>query len=263
MTELVSNIKELINFRGLLIVWTLREIKVRYKQSLLGAAWAILQPLSIMLIFTVVFSYFTRIPTGDTPYPVFSYAALLPWTLLATSVSMGVPSLVNNLNLVVKTYFPKEILPLGSIFASCFDFIIASSVFLILLLYYRVPFTATLLWVPLIFFIQLLLIIGITLLGAAIIVVFRDVRFIVPLFLQIWLYATPVIYPVEVIPDKFIGIYFLNPMAGIISAYRQVILNGEPPDLNYLAISGSITLVLFVLGYYVFKRLEPSFADII
>lgn len=261
---MASSIIELFRYRELLWIWTFREIKVRYKQSFLGAAWAILQPLALMFVFTLVFSFLTRVPTdGDIPYPVFSYTALLPWTFFATSLSFGISSLIGNMNLVTKTYFPREILPLASIGAGFIDFLVATTVFLTLVLFYRVSLTWTVLWVPLILLLQILLMIGVTLLGAAAIVFYRDIRFIVPLGLQLWLYASPIIYPVSLVPERFRPFYMLNPMAGIIDSYRQVLLFGQPPTWSYLGLSAVVALAVFVIGYTVFMRLKMSFADIV
>ena len=260
---LLEYIKELYRYRELVLVWGLREIRVRYKQSFLGAAWAILQPLVLMIVFTLVFSQFARVPTDDIPYPIFSYTALLPWTLLNASIGFGVPSLVSNLNLVVKTYFPREVLPIGAVGASFFDFMIASSIFIVMLLYYRVELTWALIWLPLVLLIQLTLILGIAFLGSALLVLYRDVRFIVPLGLQIWLYLTPVIYPISIVPEQYLSLYMLNPMAGIITSYRQIILLGQPPNWTYLGISGIESILLLIFGYLIFKKLEVSFADII
>lgn len=260
---MTANPRELYQYRELLWRWILREIGVRYKQSLLGAAWALLQPLAMMIMFTLVFSFLARVPTDGMPYPLFSYTALLPWTFFQTSVSFGVPSLVNNLNLVTKIYFPREILPLGAVGASFFDFLVASTIFLFMFLFYRVPLSWTVAWLPLLLALQVLLTFGVTLLGSAIIVLYRDVRFIVPLGLQLWLYATPVIYPVSLVPERLRPYYMLNPMAGIIDSYRRVILYGQPPVWGHLGLSAAVALALFVIGYVVFKRLEVSFADII
>ncbi|MEW6085914.1 MAG: ABC transporter permease [Chloroflexota bacterium] len=256
-------INELYRYRELVLVWGLREVRVRYKQSLLGVMWAILQPLVMMIVFTLVFSRFAKVPTDGIPYPLFSYTALLPWTLLATAISFGVPSLVNNLNLVVKTYFPREILPIGAVGASFFDFMVASSVFAVLLLYYRIELTWMTLWLPLVLILQLVLILGIAFAGSALLVLYRDLRFIVPLGLQIWLYLTPVIYPITIIPEQYLTLYMLNPMAGIITAYRQIILFGQQPNLMYLGIAGLEAILIFLFGYMMFKKLEISFADII
>lgn len=244
-------------------LWTRREVQVRYKQSLLGMAWAVLQPLMLMAIFTVVFSRLLRVDTGDIPYPVFSYVALVPWTFFATSLSFGIASLVNNMNLVTKIYFPREILPLASIGAAFVDFLIAAVLLVgMMLIYGRVP-GWTALWVVPLLVLQVALTIGVVLLGSAALVFFRDVRFVVPLMVQVWMYATPVIYPVTLVREQFQPMYFLNPMAGIIDGYRRVLLTGESPRLDALALGALVSLTLLVAGYLVFKRAEPVFADLI
>jgi lipopolysaccharide transport system permease protein len=260
---MTASLVELYRYRELLWRWTLRGISVRYKQSFLGAAWAILQPLAMMVLFTLVFSFLARVPTDEVPYPLFSYVALLPWTFLQSSVSFGVPVLVSNLNLVTKIYFPREILPIGAVGASFFDFLVASTIFLPMLLFYRIQLSWTIVWVPVLVTLQIILTLGVTLLGSAINVLYRDVRFIVPLTLQLWLFATPVIYPVSLVPERLRPYYMLNPMAGIIDSYRRVVLHGQPPVWGYLAVSGATALALFVIGYVTFRRLEASFADII
>lgn len=262
-TSAPGPLRELWNYRELLWMWTLREVKVRYKQSLLGAAWAILQPLVLMIIFTVVFSWFARIPTDGVPYPIFSYTALLPWTLLATSVSFAAPSLVNNMTLVTKIYFPKEILPLACVGAAVLDFLIAGLVFVGLAVYYDVPATAALLWLPLLLAIQTVLIVGVSLLLAAINVFYRDIRFVVPLGLQLWMYVSPVIYPVSLVPEKARFFYLLNPMASLINSYRSVVLEGVAPSLEEWVPAAVISAALCAWAYRRFKRLEPEFADLI
>ena len=258
-----ENIQELIKFRGLLWVWSLREIRIRYKQSILGGIWAILQPLSYMVIFTVIFGFLVKVPTEGIPYPVFFYSALLPWTFFTSSISFAVPSLVNNFNLVTKIYFPREILPLGAIAAAFIDFIIASFMYLALLIIYQVPIRITILWLPVILLLQILLTLGVSLLGAALIVSYRDIRFIVPLGLQLWMYLTPVVYPLSTIPEQYRFFYMLNPMAWIIDSYRRIILLGQMPQWEYLALEVVIIVTLFVVGYFYFKRKEDAFADII
>lgn len=249
--------------RDLLWLWTAREVRVRYKQSLLGVAWAVVQPLALTLIFTLVFTKIVSIDTGDIPYPVFSYAALVPWTLLATSLTFSIPSLVNNMQLVSKIFFPREILPLASIGAALFDFAISFTILLVMLVVFGFPLTPLILWILPMLAIELTLAAGVGLIGAAVIVFLRDVRFVVPLALQVWMYASPVIYPIEMVPEKWRTLYFLNPMAGIIDGYRRVLLMGETPNIPALAIAAVVSLTLLVVGYLAFKRLEPSFADLI
>ncbi len=255
--------RHLYQYRDLLWLWTVREVRVRYKQSLLGAAWAILQPVALTVVFTIVFSNLVRVDTGGVPYPVFAYAALVPWTLLSTSLSFGIPSLVNNLNLVTKIYFPREILPLASIGAALLDFAIAAVIFAGMMPLYGVWPKVYVLWVIPLLAIQVILMVGVTLLGAAVIVFFRDMRFVVPLVTQIWMYATPIIYPVELVPAGLQPFYFLNPMAGIIDGYRRVLVMAQAPQLNYVAIAAMISVAMLLIGYVFFKHTERDFADLI
>lgn len=260
---MINCIRELFHFRDLLFLWSLREIKVRYKQSVVGAGWAILQPLVLMLMFTLVFSVFVRVPSDGIPYPIFSYTAVLPWTFFATGISFAVPSLVNNMNLVTKIYFPREVLPLGSVIAAFVDFLVASVVFGGLLLFYRVPVHASLAWVPLIVATQVVLTLGIVFFAATLNVWFRDIRFVVPLALQLWMYASPVIYPVSLVPERWRPLYLLNPMASLIDSYRRTILLGQPPDYPFFLWAVGLSSALCVVGYAYFKRSEPRFADVI
>ena len=260
---MVNVFRSLYAYRELLWMWTLREIKIRYKQSILGGAWAILQPLSLMVIFSVIFSLFLKMPSDEVPYPIFSYTALLPWTFFSTSILLGSNSLINNFNLVTKIYFPRDILPLGNVGAGFFDFVIASLVLVLMIIFYQVPFHATLIWMPLLIAIQIMLTIGLSLGFAALIVIFRDLRFIVPLVLQLWFFATPVIYPISTIPDHLLPYYMLNPMAVLINSYRRVILAGLPPQWTYLALSTLISLIVFIAGYGYFRRVENTLADVI
>lgn len=254
---------ELYNARELLYSWTFREFRVRYSQSIMGAAWAIVQPLVLMLIFSAVFSFGLKIDTGDIPYPLFSYVGTLPWTLFATSITFAVPSLVSNMNLVSKIYFPREVLPISSILVGLVDFVIAAALLVPMLIYFRVPITWTVMLVPLILLVQTLFTIGISLFASAVNVFFRDVRFIVPLALQVWMYLSPVIYPPSAVPEQLRTLYFLNPMAAIIDSYRRVLLLGQLPDWPYLGLSAVVSLIVLVLGYRYFKNAERQFADLI
>jgi lipopolysaccharide transport system permease protein len=260
---MVQDLRTLYGYRQLLAMWSVREIKVRYKQSLLGAGWAVLQPLALMAIFTLVFSLFARLPSDGIPYPLFSYTSLLIWTFFSTSITFAIPTLVNNFNLVTKIYFPREILPIASVVAAFVDFLLASIILLVVVFIYQVPLTLNVLWVPVIVAVQILLTVGVTLPASAFIVFYRDVRFVVPLGIQLWMYASPVIYPVSMVPERFRVLYALNPMVGIVDSYRRVIIQGEAPNLQYLAISTLVSLSLAGLGYLYFKRSEGSFADLI
>jgi lipopolysaccharide transport system permease protein len=261
---MVVSLKELYRFRELLWIWTVREITVRYKQSFFGVAWAIIQPLALMAAFTVVATFLRGlIATGGVAYPLFYYSALLPWTFFNNSVTQGAPSMINNLNLVVKTYFPREILPIAKVGASFFDFLIAAAVFVILLIVYDTPLTWMILWLPILLLVQTLLTLGICFFTSAITVVFRDIRFLIPLVLQVMLFITPVIYPVNMVPESIRPYYLiLNPMAVLIDSYRRVLLYDQSPG-SYFPVAALISVFIFAVGYLVFRRLESSFADII
>jgi lipopolysaccharide transport system permease protein len=259
----IKNIQLLYKFRELLWAWTLREIKVRYKQSFIGGLWAIIQPFSMMVMLTIVFSVFTRISTGGVPYPVFYYTALLPWVLFTSAISYAVPSLVSNMSLVTKIYFPREILPFSSIGAAFFDFCVASTIYILMMVVYRVHLYRVAMWLPLLLLIQIILILGIVLFLSALMVFYRDVRFVIPLLTQIWMYASPIIYPVSSVPEKYLSLYMLNPMASLIDGYRKIMLYGQPPEMEYIALSGVISLIGLFIGYKYFKKTEGIFADMI
>lgn len=256
-------IGELFAYRELLWSWVARDIKVRYKQSLLGAAWAILQPLSATLIFSLVFSRFIQVSTGGVPHPIFYYSAMLPWTFLTGSISFGTSCLINNMNLVTKIYFPREILPISAVLASLVDFVIGATIFAAMMLYYGVPLSANWVWMPLLLLTQILLTLGIAFLASALNVFYRDIRFIVPLGTQLWMYVSPIIYPLSAVPEELRSLYMLNPMAGLIDAYRRIVLYGQAPHPTYLLTAVLVSGGLFVLGYVYFKRAEVVFADVI
>jgi lipopolysaccharide transport system permease protein len=257
------SLKPLYQHRDLLIAWTSRTILSRYQQSILGGFWAILQPIAMVMIFTVIFTKFIHIDTGNVPYIVFSYVAMVPWTFFSTSISDMVESLVGNMNLVTKIYFPREILPFAAMLARLLDFGIASLVLVILMVAYRLPiFTSQWIFLPLILLLQMAFTLGFGMIAAALNVYLRDVKHLVALGLQLWLYATPIIYPVTSVPEKLRPYYFLNPMAGIIQSYRIVLLHEGTPD-NYLLVSACISIFILLFGYWFFKRVEHQFADIV
>jgi len=255
--------KNLFKTRDLLIAWTGRNIRGRYQQSALGWLWAVVQPVGMVVIFSIIFTQFVPVNTGDTPYILFSYTAMVPWTLFAASLSDMIPSIVVNMDLVRKIYFPREILPIAAMLARLLDFGVASVLLIIMQIIFQTPFFL-LGWfcLPLILAIQLVLILGIGLAGAAFNVFFRDVQSLITLVIQLWFYASPIIYPVEMVPEELRTLYFLNPMAGVISAYRDILLNGKLPG-TYLIPSVLVTLVIFAFGYWFFKKVEFKFADII
>ncbi|MCS6881934.1 MAG: ABC transporter permease [Oscillochloridaceae bacterium] len=260
---MLNHLRELASARELLYIWTLRDFKVRYSQSLLGAAWAILQPLSLMIVFSLIFALFIHVPTDGVPYPAFAYSALLVWTFFANSLTMAMPSLINNINLVSKIYFPREILPIAANLVSMVDFAIAAVIFAPLMIVYKIAVGWTIIFLPLLLTIQVLFTVGISLAAAAINVFYRDVRFIIPLALQIWMYLSPVIYPTSLVPERLQFFYFLNPMATLIESYRRIIFFNQPPDWFYLSITIAITTVVVLISYWYFKRVECLFADLI
>lgn len=212
---------------------------------------------------TAVFGYFIRVPSDGIPYPVFSYAGLLPWTFFATSISFAVPSLINNIGLVTKIYFPREILPMAAIGAAFLDYVVAFVLLLVLMLVYQTPFHATMLLLPLLLIVQVTLTLALSLIASATLVFYRDVRFVIPLGLQVLMYLTPVVYPLSVVPEQYRALYLLNPMATLIDANRRLTLTGEMPLWGSFGIGAFISLALLWVGYAYFKRAERSFADLI
>lgn len=255
--------KKLFDSRELLWTWTLRTIKVRYQQSILGGLWAIIQPTASVIIFTLIFTIFVPVNTGDVPYLLFSFVAMVPWTFFSSSVSDMTESIVNNMNLVTKVYFPREILPVSSLIARLFDFVIAYSIIFLLLIYYHIEVSSSL-WIffPVIVITQMSLSLGLGLLGAAFNVFFRDMRHIFTLGLQIWFYASPIIYPPNLVPDRYKSLYYLNPMAGVIQAYRTVVLQHALPDQHFIY-SVVVSFIILIAGYFLFKRMENQFSDVI
>jgi lipopolysaccharide transport system permease protein len=247
----------------LVLSFTLRDVKARYKQTSLGVAWAIVQPLSMMIVFTVVFSLFAKVPSDGLPYPIFAYNALIFWTFFANSLTGGTLAMVANSPLIRKIYFPRETLLVSVLLASAFDLGIALLLFAGMLVYYKVAVTITVLWVFPLLALQMLLTLGMTSLTSAAHVNYRDIGHALPLFVQLWMFATPVAYPVRVIPEWLRPLYMLNPMAPIIDGYRRAFLLGQAPDLSALASSAVITVALTALALVVFKRAERTFADVI
>jgi lipopolysaccharide transport system permease protein len=257
------NLIEIWRRRELLWALTLREIQIRYTQSVLGIAWAVLQPLALMLMFTLIFSVLLKVPSEGVPYPVFSYSALTFWTFFQGSLTRAIPSLEVNESLIKKIYFPREFFPISSVLSAIFDLVIAFVIFLVIMLYYHTPFTLNMLYVVPLVIIQTIFTIGVCFFASALNVYYRDVKYALPLIVQLWMYATPIIYPMSSIPQRFWTFYLLNPMTGIIESYRNVLIKGSAPQLSYIGLAAAGAVVLFVLGYFYFKRIEMSFADVI
>lgn len=261
---MLDHIRELYKYRELLISLALREIKVRYKQSVLGITWAIIQPVAMMVVFTVIFGRFVKVSTEGIPYPIFSYSAILFWAFFATSLSTGSNSVVNQANLVRKIYFPREVMPMASVIAAFVDFCLAWVVFLGLMIFYKVKIGLSLLFLFLMIPLQIMFTFGVVFLLSSINVYYRDIRHSVPFLVQIWMYGTPIVYSLSAVPEKYRAAYVtINPMAALIDGYRAIILHAKSPTFSHLAIAGSISVAIFILSYLFFKRIERNFADVI
>jgi len=258
-----DGVLEILQYRALLWTFALREIKVRYKQAVLGAAWAVLQPLSLMVVFTLFFSILLNVSSDGIPYPLFVYSALLPWTFFSTSLAFAIPSLTNNAQLITKVYFPRAILPLASVLAAGFDFCIAGLVFCGMMLFYQVRVTIDLLWVFPLLLIQVAFTVAVAFFFSALNVTYRDVRHAMPLLIQLWMFATPVIYSVSVVPERYRALYLMNPMAAVIDGFRKVLVQGHSPDLWSLSPVAATSVILLWAAYRYFKRAEEAFADVI
>lgn len=260
---MLGHTTRILNIHDLTWVWTKRTIQARYQQSILGWLWAVVQPVATVAIFTVVFTYFVPVDTGGIPYVLFSYTAVVPWTFLATSLPDMSSSLVQNMTLVTKIYFPREALPIAAMLARMVDFGISAILLAILLILYRAPLSLTsLFYLPGILAIQLLLVLGLGMGSAAANVFYRDIDPLLRLVLQLWFYASPIIYPVSLVPEKWWPVYFLNPMAGVIVGYRDILLFGKPPD-PYVLVSAAISVAVFLIGIWFFRKVEWQFADIV
>jgi lipopolysaccharide transport system permease protein len=260
---LAGDLRKLAHYRDLLWTLTVHRIKVRYKQSALGAAWAILQPLSLMLVYTLVFSYIARVQTEGVPYALFAYAALLPWTFFSTALTNATNGLVSHQHLVTKVYFPREILPLTYVFAALFDFAVASTVFFALFAYYGVPLRVGALYAVPVVAVLAIFTTAASLVFSATQVRMRDIGVAMPLLLQLWMFATPVVYPLEAVPARLRGLYMLNPLVGVVEGFRNATLHGQAPDGGLLATSAAVSLLLLGAAYAYFKRVEATIADVI
>ena len=257
------DLRELWHYRELIYFLTWRDIKVRYKQATLGIAWAILQPMLTTAITSVVFGYLLKVDTGSLPYPVFTLAALLPWHLFQLSLQKSSISLVGNANLITKIYFPRIIIPLSSVLAVLVDFAISLILLFIVMLFYKLPFTWNMLWLIPLTLLSILAALAVGLWLSALNVQYRDIQQMVPFLLQIWMYATPIVYPITIIPEGTIRyLYSLNPMVGVVQGFRWALFGGSPPDMTLL-VSAAAVLILLISGLFFFRRMEKTFADVV
>jgi lipopolysaccharide transport system permease protein len=257
------NIRDLWRYRELLYFLTWRDIKVRYKQTVLGAAWAVLQPFLAMLVFSVIFGYLARLPSDGIPYPVFTYTALLPWQLFAYALNQSSTSLVSDQNLITKIYFPRLVIPISSVMAGVVDFALAFVLMIGLMLVYRIPLTIRILTLPLLVAFAVMTALGVGLWLSALNVKYRDVRYTLPFLTQVWLYATPIAYSSGLIPEKWRALYSLNPMTGVVEGFRWALLGRQSSVGPMILVSTVVVVILCIGGLVYFIRMEDSFADVI
>jgi len=256
-------LSELWKFRELLYFLTWRDIKVRYKQTALGAAWAILQPVLTMLIFSIVFGGLAKLPSDGVPYPIFTFIGLLPWQLFNFALTQSSNSLVGSQNLISKVYFPRLVVPFSSVLAGVVDFGIAFVVLIGMMAFYGISLTPATLLLPVFLFLALTSAMAVGLWLSALNVKYRDIRYVVPFLTQFWMYATPIAYSSSLIPERWRWLYSLNPMTGVVEGFRWAILGKSSLDVVSLFLSACVVIAMLIGGLYYFKRMEASFADII
>ena len=254
---------ELWEYRELLYFLTWRDIKVRYKQTVLGAAWAIIQPFFTMIVFSLFFGQLAGIPSDGIPYPIFSYAALVPWTFFATGLSSSSNSLVGSANLLKKVYFPRLTIPIATVLSGVIDFVLAFIVLLGMMLFYGIVPTINVIWLPLLLMLALITSLGVGLWLSAMNVQFRDVRYTIPFITQFWLFATPIAYPSSLLSEPWRTLYAINPMVGVVEGFRWALLGTDTAPGPIIIVSALAALTLLVSGAYYFRRMEKTFADVV
>jgi lipopolysaccharide transport system permease protein len=250
-------------YRDLLYFLTWRDIKVRYKQTILGAAWAIIQPFFTMVVFSLFFGRLAKMPSDEVPYPIFAYAALVPWTFFSNALSNSTSSLVASANLLRKVYFPRLVIPVSAVLAGGIDFVLAFVVLLGMVLFYGIVPTAAVVWLPLLLLLALVTSLGAGLWLTALNVQFRDVRYAVPFLIQAWLFATPIAYPSSLLEQPWRTLYGINPMAGVVEGFRWALLGTETAPGPMIGVSAAVAVGLLVSGAFYFRRMERSFADVV
>ena len=257
------NLRDLWEYRELLYFLTLRDIKVRYKQTVLGAAWAIIQPFFTMVVFSLFFGKLARVPSDDIPYPIFSYAALVPWMFFANGLSQSSTSLVASANLIRKVYFPRLVIPISAVISGGVDFVLAFVVLLGMMLFYGVVPTWNMVWLPLLLLLALVTSLGVGLWLTAMNVQFRDVRYAVPFLVQAWMFATPIAYPSSLLDEPWRTLYGINPMAGVVEGFRWALLGTETAPGPIVIVSALVAVGLLISGAFYFRRMEKTFADVV
>jgi len=255
---------ELWEYRELLYFLTWRDIKVRYKQTVLGAAWAIIQPFMTMVVFSLFFGRLAQIPSDGVPYPIWSYAALVPWTFFATGLTMSSNSLVGSANLIKKVYFPRLVIPIATVLSGAVDFVLAFIVLIFMMLFFGIVPTGNVVFLPLFLLLAFVTSLGVGLWLSAMNVQFRDVRYTVPFLTQFWLFATPIAYPSSLIENETLrAIYGINPMAGVVEGFRWALLGTDTAPGPVIVVSTVAALILFISGLFYFRRMEKTFADVV
>lgn len=260
--SLKTNLRELWIYRELFYFLSWRDIKVRYKQTAVGVAWVVLQPIFAMIIFSIFFGRLAQVPSDGVPYPVFTYTALIPWTLFSYGLLQAANSLIGNTHLITKVYFPRIIIPASSILSGLLDFGIAFGALIVLMLFYRLPLHQTILTLPIFILLAIITTLGVGIWFAAVNVKYRDVKYVVPFFLQFWLFMTPIAYSSSLLDEPWRTVYGLNPMAGVVEGFRWALL-GTTPSLSMMAVSVITAVGLFISGLYYFQGVDHTFADVI
>jgi lipopolysaccharide transport system permease protein len=260
---LALDLPELWAYRELLYFFVWRDIKVRYKQTVIGAAWAVLQPVLTMIVFSVFFGKLAKIPSGGLPYPIFYYCALLPWMYFSSAMQGATNIVVDNQRVITKIYFPRVILPIASVLPGLLDFAISFGVFLVMIAYYRLVPTTAIIWLPAFLLLAVLTALGVGLWLSALNALYRDIRYVVPFLVQFWMFASPVAYPSSLVPVKWRWLYGLNPMAGVIDGFRWVLTGQGQPSGILLAFSSAAVAVLVFSGLVYFHAVEGTMADVV
>jgi lipopolysaccharide transport system permease protein len=256
-------IKELWEYRELLYFLVWRDVKVRYKQTALGATWAIIQPFLTMVVFSLFFGRLAKVPSDGVPYPIFSYTALVPWSFFAYGLSQASNSIVSSSNLITKVYFPRLIIPIATVLSGIVDFVLAFAVLLGMMLYYGVTPALNVLWLPLFLLLALVTALGVGLWLSSLNVKYRDVRYIVPFITQFWMFATPIAYSSSLLSQPWRTIYGLNPMVGVVEGFRWALLGTKTAPGPIIAVSSLAALVIMIAGALYFRRMERTFADVV
>ena len=259
----LPGLREVWRYKDLLYFLIWRDVKVRYKQTLLGVAWAVIQPFFTMIVFSIFFGKFAKVPTDGLPYPIFAYSALIPWHYFANALSQSGGSLVNEQRLITKVYFPRLVVPLAPMFSGLVDFVIAFSLLIVMMIWYNLRPTVGVLLLPLWIILAMLTALAAGTWLSSLNVRYRDVRYTIPFLTQIWLFSTPIAYSSSIVPERWRTLYGLNPMAGVVEGFRWGLLGKKPPSLHMVMVSAGVVVFLLIGGLIYFRRTERTFADIV